>query len=75
MKTTIEARDFLLCVCNNNCDDLILHKVYQSFPDKKAEQEGFLRIIDESGEGYLYPQAYFTKVHLTRKALEAVSAV
>ena len=74
MKQTIEEHDFLLCIRNNECEDLILHKVYHSIQDKQAEREGFMRVIDESGEDYLYPQAYFTKVHLSRKAQEAVSA-
>ena len=75
MKVNISEHNFMLCIQNNECDDLILHKVYSSVPDKKAEAEGFIRIIDESGEDYLYPQAYFSKVHLSRKAQEAVSAV
>jgi hypothetical protein len=74
MKQSIEDQDYLLCIRNSECEDLILHKVYHSIPDAKAEREGFLRVIDESGEDYLYPQTYFTKVHLSRKAQEAVSA-
>ena len=65
----------MLCIRNDECDDLILHKMYQSVPDKKAESEGFIRIVNESGEDYLYPQVYFSKVHLSRKAQEAFSAV
>jgi hypothetical protein len=75
MKNNFTEQKFLLCINNSECDDLVLHKVYSSTPDKKAEAEGFIRIIDESGEDYLYPQAYFSKVHLSRKAQEAVSAV
>ena len=75
MKNNISEKIFMLCIQNDECDDLIIHKVYPSIPDKKAEAEGFIRIVDESGEDYLYPQSYFTKVHLSRKAQEAVSAV
>ena len=74
MKNENVEQNFVLCIHNEECEDLILHKVYPSIPDRKAETEGFLRIIDESGEDYLYPQAYFSKVHLSRKAQEAVSA-
>jgi hypothetical protein len=74
MKNSISNQHYLLCIHNDECDDLVLHKVYSSIPDRKAESEGFYRIIDESGEDYLYPHAYFSKVHLSRKALEAVSA-
>lgn len=75
MKTNISEQNFMLCIQNDECDDLILQKVYPSIPVKKAESEGFIRIVDESGEDYLYPQAYFSKVHLSRKAQEAVSAI
>jgi len=62
----------LFCIRNDDCDDLILHKVYREKPDRKARNEGFVRIIDESGEDYLYPAAYFSDIHLTGEALEAV---
>ena len=41
-------------------------------PDEEAEKEGYLRIIDESGEDYLYPQSYFVLVQLPREAQEAL---
>ena len=65
---------FVLCVRNEESEDLELRKVYRVLPDKRAEQDGYLRIIDESGEDYLYPQSYFVSVRLTSKAKEAVSA-
>ena len=47
-------------------------KIYQMVPDEEAEKEGFIRVIDESGEGYLYPQSYFVIVQLPREAEEAL---
>jgi hypothetical protein len=73
MKKKASEREYMLCIHNEDCDDLIVRKVYPSIPDQKAESEGFVRIVDESGEDYLYPQAYFSKVHLSRRAQEAVT--
>ena len=43
-------------------------------PDKKAERDGYIRVVDESGEDYLYPESYFVSVSLTRKAQDALAA-
>jgi hypothetical protein len=41
-------------------------------PDEEAEKEGYIRVIDESGEDYLYPRSYFITVQLPREAQEAL---
>lgn len=74
MKTRQKRRDFVLCIRNEECDDLEERKIYQVVPDKKAEREGYLRVIDESGEDYLYPETYFTSIRLSAKAKDAVAA-
>jgi len=71
MATSREMK-FVLCVRNEDCDDLELRKVYRVLPDGKAAQDGYLRIVDESGEDYLYPESYFVSVRLPRKAQEAI---
>ena len=63
---------FALCVENKDCEDLEKRKIYRVLPDEEAEKEGYLRVIDESGEDYLYPQSYFILVQLPRKAQEAL---
>jgi hypothetical protein len=63
---------FALCVENKDCEDLEKRKIYEVLPDEEAEKEGYLRIIDESGEDYLYPQSYFVLVQLPREAQEAL---
>ena len=68
-----EEKVFALCVQNKDCEDLEKRKIYQVLPDKEAEKEGYLRVIDESGEDYLYPQSYFVLVQLPREAQEALS--
>ncbi len=55
---------FVLCVRNEGCDDLELRKVYQVLPDASATEEGYVRVIDESGEDYLYPANYFLSIAL-----------
>jgi hypothetical protein len=67
-----EVQVFALCVENKDCEDLEKRKIYQVLPDEEAEKEGYLRVIDESGEDYLYPQSYFVLVQLPREAQEAL---
>jgi hypothetical protein len=64
MKRKKSQPEFVLCICNDDCDDLEVRKVYQVLPDPAAAQEGYLRVIDESGEDYLYPADYFVTVEL-----------
>ena len=63
---------FALCVESKDCDDLEKRKIYQILPDRKATKEGYLRVIDESGEDYLYPESYFIIVRLPQKAQKAL---
>jgi len=67
-------RRFALCVENAGCDDLELRKVYAVLPDEKATREGYIRVIDESGEDYLYPATQFVFVDLPRAAERALAA-
>ncbi len=57
---------------NKDCEDLEKRKIYQVLPDDKASTEGYLRVIDESGEDYLYPESYFIPVQLPREAQNAL---
>lgn len=64
---------FALCIDNRDCDDLEKSKVYRTLPDSNASKEGYLRIIDESTEDYLYPESYFVLLDLPEKAQQALS--
>jgi hypothetical protein len=66
--------EFVLCLKNNDCDDLEKRKVYRVVPDKKADKDGYLRVIDESGEDYLYPASYFIRLQLPLEAEQALAA-
>ncbi len=58
-------RKFLLCVDNEGYEaSLELRKLYENLPDKEAERHNQLRVIDESGEDYLYPSEFFAPVRL-----------
>lgn len=63
---------FVICIKNDACEDLELRKIYAVLDDKKAAQEGYVRVVDESGEDYLYPVSYFAPVRLSQKVQEAL---
>jgi hypothetical protein len=65
---------FALCVENKDSEDLEKRKIYVVVPDEDAEKEGYFRVIDESGEDYLYPASYFILVELPVEAQEAMRA-
>lgn len=64
IQTAKPVSKFVLCVRNHGADDLEPRKVYQILPDRNAGREGLVRIVDESGEDYLYPAEYFVEVKL-----------
>lgn len=72
MKTETDKVKFVLCIENRECDDLEKGKVYQVVQDADAEHEGYIRVVDESSEDYLYPAPYFVALDLPRKAQDAL---
>ena len=66
---------FAICLRNDDSDDLEVRKVYRVLPDAKAAAEGYLRVVDESGEDYLYPEEYFVFVTVPRAAERVLAAV
>ena len=62
---------FAICITDSE-PDLEMRKVYQVRHDEKAEKEGHLRIVDESGEDYLYPANYFVPVEVPKDAEQAL---
>jgi hypothetical protein len=62
-----ESNVSLFAVCVNNSGypaSLELHKIYRVLPDEEAAVDGDMRVIDESGEDYLYPAEWFVLVEL-----------
>ena len=60
---------FKFADCVNNADypaSLERHKIYRVLPDEGGATDGDIRVLDESGEDYLYPAEYFVFVDLPR---------
>jgi hypothetical protein len=58
-----DAKHFVICINNGEyAGTLELRKVYEVLEDASAASRDYARIIDESGEDYLYPQAWFVPV-------------
>ena len=56
----VRGSSYVLCVCNDGYPaSLERRKLYRRIRDRRSEQHGLIRIIDESGEDYLYPTRYF----------------
>jgi len=73
MASPRRKKRFLLCVRNTGCEDLELRKLYEHLPDDVAAREGYVRVVDESGEDYLYPKTYFVAVRLPGEAERALA--
>ncbi len=72
MTRTKATPKFALCIKNKASDDLVVRKVYRIVADAAAEKENYLRVIDESGEDYLYPDKYFVILDLPEIAQKAL---
>ena len=73
MPTASAPARFVLCVAAGSYPtSLEARKLYRTLPDSNAESRGMVRVIDESGEDYLYPQALFVSVELPASAVEAL---
>jgi hypothetical protein len=57
---------FAVCVANDGCEDLSIGMLYRVLPDETAAGEGLLRVIDDSGEDYLYPTGRFVIVAVSQ---------
>ena len=59
------AVKFAVGICNEDYEaSLELHKLYGILPEDDAASDGDLRVIDESGEDYLYPAGWFVFIDL-----------
>ena len=62
-KPTPAPSRFVVCIKNAGYPaSLELHKIYRVLPDKDAAADGDVRVVDESGEDYLYPAAFFAPI-------------
>lgn len=65
-----------LIVCVDNTDypaSLERRKIYEVLPDAQAAEHSLVRVVDESGEDYLYPSDYFIAVELPQPVQQALA--
>jgi hypothetical protein len=67
MRARIREIRFAICLSAGSDDDLEVGKVYPILPDPDATEVDCLRVIDESGEDYLYPASRFVVVDVPEK--------
>jgi hypothetical protein len=64
-----QPRRYVLCVRNNGYPaSLKMRTLYETLRDAEGEQHGLMRVIDESGEDYLYPRDFFIPITLPKAA-------
>ncbi len=75
--TTLLKTDtkFVICLRNNDSEDLVLGKVYLVLEDEVAARDNYIRVVDESGEDYLYPASFFAAIELPRTVERALFPV
>ena len=64
MRMQQSTGSFALCVEDGGLEDLEARKLYQVVPDREAAREGYIRVVDESGEDYIYASDLFVPVRL-----------
>ena len=70
-----QAKQLVVCVSNEGyLASLEKRKIYVALRDADAEKHGLLRIVDESGEDYLFPKAFFRSIALPQAVRKAVLA-
>jgi hypothetical protein len=72
-KTDQPSRPFAICIRNDGYPaSLEVRKIYELLPDPTSRADHYVRVIDESGESYLYPEDYFVPIELPDAAREAL---
>ena len=66
---------FAVCLRNEGYEvSLEKRKIYEVLPDLEAERHDQVRVVDESGEDYLYPESFFAEIELPQPLRRALSA-
>jgi hypothetical protein len=67
-------KELVICIKNDDyLASLEIKKIYEVIPDEKAKKHNMIRVIDESGEDYLYPNSYFLPLELTNSSQELLA--
>ena len=73
MKEENSEERFAICINDGGyVDDLKVRMVYQILPDESAAKSNYLRVVDETGEDYLYPANLFVPIEVPYEAEEAL---
>ena len=65
MKRSRNGTQYVVCVANGGYRvSLVVRRLYRVIRDKDADQRGLVRVVDESGEDYLYPKKLFAAIDL-----------
>ena len=66
---------YVVCLENRgHRESLVVRRLYPVYPDPIAERHGMIRIVDESGEDYVYPKAMFANVGISRSTERKLEA-
>ena len=75
MKTARKSTHYVICVNNEgNPASLEVRKVYPCLPPQSGDPKSMIRVVDESGEDYLYPANHFMAVNLSARIVNALVA-
>jgi hypothetical protein len=76
MTGTRKKKSFVVCLSNDGyAASFERRKIYVALRDAAAERNGLIRIVDESGEDYLYPQVRFARLKLPRGLQRVLAAI
>jgi hypothetical protein len=68
------AKRFVVCIANDGYEaSLERNKIYEVVVDEEAAADGDIRIVDESGEDYLYPAAWFVSIDIPQTVRDSVT--
>ncbi len=75
MKTRSAKRSYVICLGNRGYKaSLIVRRLYEMIEDGEAEAHGLIRVIDESGEDYLFPQRLFATLSLPKEVHQRLAS-
>ncbi len=67
MRKQKSENNFVVCISNRGYKvSLVVRRIYRMIPDMEAEKRGLLRVVDESGEDYLFPEKLFAPIELPK---------
>ena len=74
MDSRQRERSFVVCVANEGFEaSLVVRRIYEAIPDAEGLRSGCVRVIDESGEDYLFPETLFAEIDLPKAIREKIA--